>query len=125
MILDKIAILEEMKLKTETVPFNAGDVIVSEIGAEDYIKLWLDLRYQDDNGNMDMAKLTPALVAYSVVDASGNRIFSEDDIQTLARAAHGPFNILAKSARRINGLAGDEIKNSEPSLTESSSSDSV
>ena len=107
------------------------------VGLKNYIKLWTDPRNQKVVGNelvngvevpkteVDMARFTPALISYTVTDEAGNRIFSDDDIDILSRSAQGPFLKLAEVARRLNGLSGEEVKNSEDSQKESSSSDSV
>jgi hypothetical protein len=124
-----------MKLKTEVVEIEGGEVIVSEIGAADYIKLWSDPKNQKDTGEkvlkdgkeepvlvIDMSKFTPALIAYSVVDEAGNRLFSDADVDAVARSAQGIFLKIAEAARRINGLSGEEQKNSVETESESSSS---
>ena len=124
MVLDKSAILSALKLKTEEIEINGGSIIVSEIGAADYIKLWTDPANQTD-GEIDMVKFTPALLAYTIVDENGSRIFSDDDIKELSRSAHAPFLKIAEAAKRLNGLIGDESKNSDSSQSESSSTDSA
>lgn len=116
MILDKSGILSAMKLKTETVPFGDGEVIVSEIAAMDYIKLWTESSVEtgekDNEGNpitkIDMSKFTPALLAYSIVDEKGNRLFDDAECSLISRSSHEPFLKLAEVAKRMNGLIGDE-----------------
>ncbi len=122
--MNKAELLTAMRLKTEAVELESGTVNVSEIGAADYIKLWTDPDNQTD-GKVDVAKFTPALVAFSVVDGKGKRIFSDDEIPTIARSSQAIFMKLAEAARRVNGLAGDAVKNSEPSQEESSASASA
>jgi len=134
MALDRSSLLNAMKLKTETVEIEGGEVIVSEIGAADYIKLWSDPKNQKDTGEkvlkegkeeavmvIDMAKFTPALIAYSVVDDAGNRLFSDEDVTLLARSSQGIFLKIAEASRRINGLSGEETKNSSETEADSSS----
>lgn len=121
-MLNREELLNAMRLKTERVKIAGGEVIVSEIGAADYIKLWTE--YQVD-GKVDMTTFTPALVAFSVVDESGARVFSDEEVALLARSSHGPFMEIAAVARRLNGLAGDEVKKSVPSRAERSSSASA
>lgn len=111
MALDKAGILNCIRLKTELVKIDEeNEVIVSEIGAADYIKLWTDEANRTD-GEIDMAKFTPALVAYAVVDEQSQRIFTDEEVKLLARASHGPFMAMAAAARRLNGLSGDDSKN--------------
>jgi hypothetical protein len=123
--LTKEELFQEGALLTETVALKNGDVIVSQIGAVDYITLWSDPKNQkkDESGKdvIDMARFTPALIAYSVVDEAGNRLFTEADIERLAKFAQEPFLKLAEAARRLNGLTGDEVKNSDDNQPESPS----
>jgi hypothetical protein len=116
--MNKAEILEEMELKTETVKLGKGEMIVSEIGAADYIRLWTkpDFRMDDDPDRVDMSKFTPALIAYSVVDEKGNRLFTDEDIPNIASWPQGRFTEIAQIARRLNGLgAVDAGKNSKAS----------
>lgn len=124
MSLNRDMLLNTMKLKTEEVELGAGTVIVSEIGAADYIKLWTDPKTQKD-GTVDMARFTPALIAYAVVDETGNRIFTDADVDILARSSQGPFLKIAEVARKLNGLSGEETKNSESDQSELPFSDSA
>ena len=104
MALDRTALLKAMHLKTETVEIEGGEVIVSEIGAADYIKLWSDPKNQKATGEkvikdgkeedvmvIDMSKFTPALIAYSVVDEAGERLFTDEDVAVLGRSSQGIF----------------------------------
>lgn len=124
---------EEGALKTERVPLKNGDAIVSQIGGADYIKLWRDPKNQmqeDGKDVIDMARFTPALISYAVVDEAGNRLFTEEDIEKLSRFNSDVFLKLADPARRLNGLSGEEEKNSDgsqgdlPFLDSASTSDS-
>lgn len=111
LITDKTELLKSLELKSEVVEIDGGEVNVSEIGAADYIKLWTDPANQTD-GAVDMAKFTPKLLAYCITDSCGNRVFSDDDVPAISRTSHGPFLKLAEVARRLNGLSGEEVKNS-------------
>jgi hypothetical protein len=107
-VLTRDQMFEEGALQTERVLLKKGEVIVSQIGAADYINLWSDPKNQkkdvDGKEVINMSRFTPALIAYSVVDESGNRIFTEADIERLAKFAQEPFLKLAEVARRLNGL---------------------
>lgn len=86
-------------------------MILSEIGAKDLMDLYTRKELQNESGDIVMSKFIPALVAKSVVDDAGNRIFSDEDAALLEKAASARFSALARAARRMNGLAGDESKN--------------
>jgi hypothetical protein len=110
MFLDRNALLEAMKLKTETVAIDDGEVILSEIGAKDLMDLYTRKDLQDEKGGIVMSKFVPALVAKSVIDENGNRLFTDEDAELLEKAGAARFSNLAQTARRLNGLAGDELK---------------
>ena len=123
-VLTKEELFAEGALKTEVVELKSGNVIVSEIGGSDYIKLWSDPKNQKD-GSVDMSCFTPALLAYSVVDEAGNRMFDEADVARLAKFNSSVFLKLSEVARKLNGLSGAEEKNSEGSQSELPFSDSA
>jgi hypothetical protein len=110
MILDKNAFLESMKLKQETVTIEGGEVVLSELGATDMMNLYTRKELQNENGDIVMSKFIPALVAVSAIDEDGKRLFSDEDIPLLEKAASSQFGKLAQVARRLNGLVGDESK---------------
>lgn len=119
--------LEEGKLNTEEVTLKSGKKItVSEISGSDYIKMWSDPKNQKETGKkllkdgvetdemvVDMSRLTPVLLTYSVVNPDGSRMFNDEDVELLARLASGPFLKVAEVARKLNGMSGEEAKNSE------------
>lgn len=121
-ILNRTEIFEEGALKTEVINLTKGDVIVSQIGGGDFITLWSNPKYQKKDENdkdvIDMSRFTPALIAYSVVDEGGEKIFTEADIEKLAKFNQDVFLKLAKAAQRLNGITGEEVKNSDDSQPE-------
>jgi hypothetical protein len=121
----KSALLAALALKTEPVVVNGVTFIVSEIGASDYIRIWTDKNFQDAAGNIDMSKFTPALIACAVVDEDGNRVFSDSDVVELSRASYSGSLKIAAVAKRLNGVEGEEIKNSEAGPTDSLPIDSA
>lgn len=125
MTLTKDEFFEELSLETERVQIGKGEVVVTEIGAVDYHELYSDRANFDENGNVDMKKFINALIVRAVLDEDGNRLLTIDDIPRLAKAKPKPFIKLSNVVRRLNGLTGDEVKNSEPSQTESLHSISV
>jgi len=109
MSLSRQQILEMAALETETV----DGVIVSEIGAEDSMRLWLAPELKAPDGGVDMVKFTVALVTCAIVDDAGNRIFNDEDRPRVGRFKPAKFNRLSAVAKKLNGLTGEEVKNSE------------
>lgn len=112
MVLNRESILEAAKLKTEVVELEEGSVIVSEISALDYNEI-CELSKKPDCDEVDMKKFTPTLLAFGIVNENGERVFSNEDIPLLAKLAQKPFMKIADGVKRLNGLIGDEAKNSE------------
>lgn len=137
MVLTKEQFLQEGALKTEVVPLETGDVIVSQISGVDYVKLFTDPLNQKSTGAkilkdgveidevvMDMDRFVPALMTYAIVNEDGTRMFADEDIELLARLASGPFMKVSQVARKLNGAGAEPAKNSEAILTEETSGES-
>ena len=61
MFLKKDEIFKAMTLKKETVTLEDGEIIVSEIGAADLMDLYTRKSLHNEDGDIIMAKFTPAL----------------------------------------------------------------
>lgn len=109
MLLDKAQLLKKLTLKTEDVEIGGGKVRVTELGAEDYFKVLSDPANQD--GDKMSPRFMPTMLALCVIDAKGNRLFTDADIEMLGKSALVPFKKLTEVVRRLNGLTGEEIKN--------------
>jgi hypothetical protein len=130
-VLTKDEIFAECELTSELVPLGKGEVRVSTISGPDYIKLWSDPKNQKETGEfvlkdgvkepvttVDTSRFNAALLTYAVTDLEGNRVFTDADLDKVSRFSSGPFLKIAEVARRLNGLNGDEVKNSEGSQSE-------
>ena len=111
MSLDKVALLAEMALKTETVSLPSGSVMLSELSAESYMDAYESPLAKDATGAYSGVRFTALLVARCAVDDAGNRILSDEDADTFRAGSSGTFRKLSEAVNRLNGLAGDEIKN--------------
>jgi hypothetical protein len=114
-ILQKLDIVAARDRKQETVdvPEWGGEVIVSELGAADYVSLFATPELflsENDGKNISMAKFAPALVAKCIVDPEGNRIFSDEDAEILAQKSVIPFGRVSTVAFRLNKMAAQENK---------------
>ena len=125
MFLDKDAFLEATELKKEIMNLGSGKIIVSEMTAENYLELCelckLEGSESEGSYKLDVKKFNPGLVAFSVVDEEGNRIFSNEDIPILAKRSQKQFSPIVLKAQKLNGLVGDEGNDSEPTQNGSSS----
>lgn len=111
MVLDKNSILEELKLKTIEVPFGKGHVIVSELGAVDYVEANGSPLIKGVDGNIDFQLFKGLIVSRSIVDTEGNRVFADEDCRTLANGSKTSFKVLFEAIERINLISDEEAKN--------------
>jgi len=111
MALDKAAILAELQLQTERIPFGAGEVIVSEISAPEYLDIYNSPLSQNDAGEFDGTKFTALLTARCIVDEEGKRVFDDADADAIKSGASARYRKLVDAVNRINGLGGDTVKN--------------
>lgn len=111
MALDKAAILKAMALKTERIRVEGGEVIMSEISADDYMDAFNNPLSKTD-GEYDGTKFTALLVTRCIVNEKGQRVFDDTDIDVIRNGSSRVYTALVKAAQRLNGLSGDETKNS-------------
>lgn len=68
-------------------------------------------------GGVPIGKFSAALLAATLIDESGERLFSMDDIESLQKKSASSLDAPAAVAMRLNGLGGsaveDAVKNSE------------
>ena len=127
-MLNKKELLGALALKRGIVKLPEGDVLITEMSANDYLEMCnlskVEGQEPDEKGaiQLDMKKFNPAILVYCVVDEEGKRIFDEDDMEFLAaKTAQGPFMKIVQKAKELNGLMGDEGNDLE--LTKIDSSD--
>jgi len=125
MVLDRNSLINEARLKTELVKLDEGEVIVSELSGPDYMKLYTDpanRKMVDGVETMEMGRFQAALIVYGAVDEKNERIFKDEDIDAVMRMSNTVFFKLAEAARKVNGMSGEEIKNSNETEADDSSS---
>ncbi len=78
------------------------------------------------NANVNLANLRAKLVARSIVDESGNRIFEDADIASLGRKSAAALNRVYEVAQRLSGITQEDVdeltKNSEAAQSAGSGS---
>ena len=107
-----------MPLGEDVVDFEGKKYRVIELNEAQAVKYELEL--QDKKGNFDVTKMRRTMIAYSWVDADGNRIVDDSNkLKTMRRSLAG---YLYEACQKLNryepGELEDLVKNSE--ATESS-----
>lgn len=120
-LLSREAILNVNDIKTEEVPVSewGGVVMVKGLsGTErnDFEQSLISKKGKDVQMNMKNA--TAKLVALSVVDEDGKRIFQDADIESLGRKSGAALSRVYAVASRLSGLSDDDMKELTEGLEE-------
>jgi hypothetical protein len=124
MTLTRDQILESSDLKTVTVevPEWGGSVLVRSMTGADRDAFEQTLTKTDGKGVRvsDVSNLREKLTAMTVVDDAGNRLFSESDVQALAKKSAAALTRVADAAQVLNGMTAaaedSAVKNSDADL---------
>ncbi len=130
MTLTKDQILEAVDLKNETVDVPEWNGVVrvrTMTGADrDAFEASMITTLADGTRKPNMTNMRAKLVALTVVDDAGNRVFDVSDVDRLALKSAAALERVFNAAQRINGLGAqaEEVaaKNSVAGLSASSTS---
>lgn len=130
MALTRDQILEASDLKTEEVevPEWGGTVRVRTLtGADrDAFEASLVTTSPDGTRKPNLSNMRTKLVALTVVDDAGSRIFDVSDVDRLASKSAAAINRVYEAAERINGIGAKQeaeaVKNSEAAPSGASTS---
>jgi hypothetical protein len=127
-MLTREAILSADDLKSEcvSVPEWGGEVTVRELTATDRDEF--EASVVTTNGtkvSYDAKNMTAKLVALSIVDDAGARMFSDADIHALGRKSAGALKRVFNVAQKLSRIGEDELEELGKGLKETASGDSV
>lgn len=128
-LLTRDAILQAQDLPTEQVhvPEWGGDVLVRALtGAERDRFEQSIVEQRGKNTRMNLQNIRAKLVALTVVDEQGNRIFKDEDVKWLGNKSAAALDRIFEVAQRLSGLRDEDVeelaKNSESDLSDDSTS---
>lgn len=126
-LLTRDSILAAPDLQTEVVevPEWGGSVTVRGMtGAErdSFERSMVDLSGKDTK--MNVVNFRAKMVARTVVDSAGKRLFRDDDATMLGTKSAAAINRVFKVAQRLSGMADDEVEELTTNLKETPSVDS-
>lgn len=111
-LLSKLAILSAQDCKHELldVPEWGGAVKIRAMtGAErDAFRVQIS-----DAGDKNVGLFEAALLALTLADENGNRLFELADIEALRAKSAAVLDRVAKAAMKINGMADDSVEDAE------------
>lgn len=123
---DQILAVEDLKRETVSVPEWGGEVLVSAVTGDARDELETYMFATGKSAEQRMKSFRARIVALCIVDESGNRLFTEADIEKLGRKSAKALQRVVRIAERLNGFSTAEVdeitKNSDPSPRDASTS---
>lgn len=112
-LLSKEAILQAQDLPTELVPVPewGGEILVRGLtGAERDAFEQSIVEQRGKSTRINLRNLRAKLVAMTVVDEQGNRLFSDDEAEALGRKSAAALNRVFEVAQRLSGLRQEDVE---------------
>ena len=112
-LLSKEAILQAQDLPTELVPVPewGGEILVRGLtGAERDAFEQSIVEQRGKSTRINLRNLRAKLVAMTVVDEQGNRLFSDDEAEALGRKSAAALNRVFEVAQRLSGLRPEDVE---------------
>lgn len=131
-LLNRTAILEVKDIKTEilTVPEWGGDVIVKGLSGTERDSFEAEcVQGKGKNQTVNLVNLRARLVARSLVDENGQRLFEDRDVDLLGKKSAQALSRVFERAQVLSGLTNSDVeelaKNSESDQSGDSGSGSA
>ena len=107
---EKILAAQDLQVKEVNVPEWGGAILVRGLTGTERDKFESSvLRGQGRNMSVNMENLRSKLVAMSVVDQEGKRLFSDQDALELGKKSAVVLNRIFGIAQALSGLTDDEV----------------
>jgi hypothetical protein len=124
---EQILAADDLKREAVAVPEWGGDVIVKSLtGAERDEFEDSVVRQRGKNRELNLKNARARLVSLSLVDESGQRLFSAGDVELLGRKSAAALDRVFGAAQKLSGLTEQDIdelaKNSNSDQSDSSTS---
>jgi len=129
-ILTREQILQANDIATETVsvPEWGGEVLVRALsGSQRDAFDDATLEQKGKNRRVNLVNVRARLCAISIVDETGKRMFSDEDVRALGRKSAAALDRVFAAAQRLSGLTDEDVeelaKNSDGGQSDDSGSD--
>lgn len=122
---DAILAVDDVQFEDVEVPEWGGQVRVKSLTGKERDALESSMIVgKGKNANVNLNNLRAKLVARSVVDEDGKRIFTDDDIAALGAKSAAALTRVYEVAQRLSGITQEDVdeltKNSETAPSEDS-----
>ena len=126
-ILNRKAILDSEDLKTEEIfiPEWNGSVFVRTLTGQERDEFEESMFRGKERKEANFRNLRARLVALTVVDEAGKRLFNLDDMEILGRKSSRALDRIFDVAQRLAGFTGEDIKELEKNSESGPSGDSI
>ena len=127
-LLTKSAILAADDLKTEDVdvPEWGGTVRVCAFSGRERDAFEASLvRGDGKDRKVDLTNMRARLVALTVVDDSGQKVFTQDDVDLLGAKSGAALDRVFSVAQKLNGLSGADVEELTKNSSGAPSADSI
>lgn len=127
-LLTKSSILAADDLKTEDVdvPEWGGTVRVSAFSGRERDAFEESLvRGDGKDRKVDLTNMRARLVALTVVDESGQKVFTHDDVDLLGAKSGAALDRVFSVAQKLNGLSGADVEELTKNSNGAPSADSI
>lgn len=99
-----------------------GELFVTSMSAAERSRYEASMGFDASGNAKDLHNIQTKLVLRCLVDATGSRIFGDDDVEILSSKGAAPIQEIFEAAADLNGLTKDAIgkieKNSEATTTD-------
>ncbi len=99
---------DDLRTKVVKVKWWDCEMTIRELGLDDGLKMFSMVKDLDDNPSINAEDLAQ-VVAWGVIDESGERVFSDDDVSSLAKKNSKPLMFLYQEI--ISLSSGEAVKN--------------
>ena len=105
---DQILSASDIEYKEIDVPEWGGTVRIASMNGADrevFETVWIN------QAGEETTQIRATLVALSIVDENGDRLFSPEDIEALGKKSCKALSRVFEVAQKLNGIGEDDVKN--------------
>lgn len=124
---EQILTAQDIQREEVDVPEWGGKVLVQGLTGQERDAFEASMiKGKGKNAEVNLANLRAKLVARSVINADGQRLFTDDEIPVLAKKSAAALDRVYSVAQRLSGISAEDVeeltKNSETAPSEDSGS---
>jgi len=110
-LLTREAILQaqDIEYRELIIPEWNGVVRLKALKTVEYEAFQNHVQNKMKKGKMDLRNVTANLISRVIVDAKGERVFTQEDVQALSQKSQKPVNRIWKAVKEMNGIGDDDL----------------